>query len=84
MDKDADAENIVYANETTMSMSNNDAVITYRWVVPVYNENNEPIGKKIVNEIMVSMPAAMFKENALKATGLIEKLEKIKEVEGNK
>jgi Tat protein secretion system quality control protein TatD with DNase activity len=58
------SRSVVYANEAAITVSGSDAVITFRWTLPKYNEANEIVGKITETETIVSMSTTMLKKHA--------------------
>lgn len=79
MSVDAEKRTIIYANETTITVTNGDAVMTFRWVTPQYDENNKAIGRIVEKEVVVSMPMGLLVDNANRSLGLVEQVKKITE-----
>jgi len=51
---------VVYANIITISASQSDISMTFRWTVPIYNEKYEVTGQQIAREQIVNMSPATF------------------------
>ena len=60
----------IYTNKFSVSIGQSDASLSFSWVVPNFNENNEIIGDKVIDSTVVSMT----KETLLQMRDILNEL----------
>ena len=52
----------IYANKYTVTLTENEGILRFGWVVPKYNEKDEVVGGELVDEKIVVLPRSGYDE----------------------
>lgn len=63
----------VYANQTTLTLTDSDALLTFRWLVPKYDDEFQNVGNDILEEVSVQLSMEVFKKVMKLYTEVYEK-----------
>lgn len=52
----------IYANKYTVTLTDNEGIIRFGWVVPKYNDKDEVVGGELADEKVVVLHRSGFEE----------------------
>ena len=74
---DTNEKLFMYSNQVTVTVGQGDSVMTFKWNVPSYDENNNVIGAHTIKEVSITVTTKMLIENAKQTLELVDQISQI-------